>query len=383
MIVNILHVIDSGGLYGAEMVLLNLVSEQMRMGNRPVIASIGTRGEKTKPLEEEAQRQGMAIIPFRFRNGPNVLGAFKILRYAHTGRIQILHTHGYKADILLGFMPKKLRRLPVVSTVHGWTGIDPFSRIKLYEWMDGLSLRHMEAVCTVNHAMLKHPRLKRLQHDKVHVIRNGIPKLDADSPLPDDEITEFCGQVFTVASIGRLSQEKGYHYLLEAFSLLINKGIDVRLLIVGEGPERPHLEKMILRLGLSGKVVLPGYRKEAWRYLSGCDVFVLSSLTEGLPITLLEAMQMGVPVVVTAVGGMPAIIKPGDTGRIVPPGSPQSLAESIAEIHHDGKTAALMAQRAQELVYREYSLERMCRGYSEIYHNLLNSCIEDRQRNEN
>jgi len=369
---NILHVIDSGGLYGAEMVLLNLAARQKDMGCRPVVASIGSRGEEIKPLEAQAHRQGIEIIPFRFRNGPNVLGAWGILRYAHARRMQILHTHGYKADILMGFMPKKLRRLPVVSTVHGWTGIEPFSRIRLYEWLDGLSLRYMDAVCTVNDALREHPRLKGLQHDKVHVIRNGITKLDAGKPLPDDEIMEFCRHGFTVVSIGRLSKEKGYNHLIEAFDLLLKDVGQAQLLIIGEGPEREALKNIIKEKGLSGKVLLPGYRDQAWRYLPFCKVFVLSSLTEGLPITLLEAMYMRIPVVATAVGGIPKIITPSLTGTLVPVGNSILLSESISGVHKFYQSALDMAQRAKDLVCLEYSDDRMARSYCDLYQTLLN-----------
>ena len=371
MNVNILHVIDSGGLYGAEMVLLNLAAGQRDMGYRPVIASIGCRGEGKKPLETEGENRGIEVVPFRFRNGPNLLGAWEIIRKARAQKTDILHAHGYKADILLGFMPGKLRRLPVVCTVHGWTATEPFSRISLYEWLDGLSLLRMDAVCPVNEAMRGHPRFKGLRPDRVHVVRNGIPMLDEGRPMPDDEITGFCRLGFTVASIGRLSQEKGYGFLLEAFSFLRNRGMDARLLILGEGPERPHLEETVRRLGLSDRVLLPGYRKDAWRYLAFCHAFVLSSLTEGLPITLLEAMQAGAPVVATAVGGMPELIRAGDTGSIVPPGSSKALAESIADIHARGEAAVLRAQKARDLVLREYSIDRMCRGYAEIYRGVL------------
>ncbi len=382
MTVNILHIIDSGGLYGAEMVLLTLAAGQKDMGCRPVVASIGSRGEKTKPLEARAQRQGIEIIPFRFRNGPNVLGAWEILRYAHARRIQVLHAHGYKADILLGFIPKKLRRLPVVSTVHGWTGIEPFSKIRLYECLDGLSLRHMDAVSVVNENMLNHPRLKNLPQEMVYVIRNGIPNLDVNKPLPDDEITEFSRQGFTIVSIGRLSKEKGHEYLLQALSLLLTKGVDARLLIIGEGHERFHLEEIVRRLDLATRVMLPGYRQDAWRYLARCNVFVLSSLTEGLPITLLEAMQMGIPVVATAVGGIPSLIKTPDTGILVPPRSPHNLAESIADIYNDNITASQMAQMARKFVYRECSVGRMCQSYMELYLKVLNKMFSGTKGNK-
>ncbi len=368
----VLHIIDSAGLYGAEIVLLNLSGEQKKMGYHPIIASIGKKGSYTKPLEVEASRRGIEVVQFRMHNGPNFLGAWKILRYARSNDVAILHTHGYKGNILLGFIPKRFRKLPLVSTVHGWTNVSKFSRLRLYEWADGLSLKNVDAVCLVNETMLAHPRFTGMRRDKLHVIPNGIPEFDETQPVQGDEIVEFCLNGFTIVSIGRLSKEKGYEYLIQAFAQIISNVPDARLLIIGEGPERTELENTILSLGLTGKVMLPGYRQNARIYLSYCRVFVLSSLTEGLPITLLEAMQIGIPVVATAVGGIPSVVRSSVTGTLVPPGDPKLLSESILEKYMSYGNATQAAKMAKHLIREEYSSDRMTQSYCELYKTLLN-----------
>jgi glycosyltransferase involved in cell wall biosynthesis len=366
----ILHIIDSAGLYGAEVVLLNLAEEQKRMGHYPVIASIGEKGQQVKPLEEEASKRGIEVAAFRMQNGPNPLGAWRIYRYSRVNGFDVLHTHGYKGDILFGFIPKGIRRIPLISTVHGWTNVERFSKLRVYECLDGLSLRFVDAVCTVNEVMRDDPKLKRVSKAKVHVVTNGIPLLDMNKLEPEDEIVAFCRSGFTVASIGRFSKEKGYDYLIQAFAGFAKEAPEARLLIIGEGPERACLEEMVLRMGLYGKVMLPGYRENAWRYLSCCKLFVLSSLTEGLPITLLEAMQTGVPVVATAVGGIPQLIVHDEHGLLVPPCDTKSLCQSITRIYQHEDLAKGIAQNAKNIVLEKYSSRMMALGYDAVYHSL-------------
>ncbi len=368
---NILHIIDSGGLYGAEMVLLTLASEQIALGHRPCIASIGSHGDHDKPIETEARERGLDVALFRMRSGPNPAGVFQIIQYAHVNGFDILHTHGYKGDILVGFMPKCVRKLPMVSTVHGWTSLGGLTRIRLYEWADGLSLKHAEAVCLVNEAMLAHPRIHGLDPQRLHIIPNGLPELKTSDFAPQDEIASFCRDGYTIASIGRLAPEKGYDHLLQAFALIHERHADTRLLIVGEGPERELLEQQINRLRLHDSVLLPGYRYEAWRYLTRCRAFVLSSLTEGHPITLLEAMQVGIPVVATSVGGIPHVISHGVTGVIVPPASPVSLGNALLELYHEQEQAKCMADKARDDVMRRYSGSRMAKDYDAVYREVL------------
>jgi len=372
--------------------LLNLVEEQLRLGLQPAIASIGDKAAGQKPVEAEAIERGITVKTFRMRPGPNYWGALKILAFARSNGYQALHCHGYKGDILFGLLPKQVRRLPVVATLHGWTSTPGMSKMAIYEKLDQLSLNLMDTVVLVNEAMKQHPRLRGAKHAKFRVINNGLPPLSAShsgqkqsTAFPEkpeetsathrDEIIDFCLKGCAIGSIGRLSGEKGHRYLIRAFQLLSHDLPDVRIIIIGEGSEREALESMVNRFQLCDRVLLPGYRKNARTYMPFFKVFVLPSLTEGLPITLLEAMQEGVPVVATRVGGMARVLDDGKTGMLVPPGDDAALAEGIRQVLTDAEFAGRMRLAAAKIVADHYTSAAMAKQYSEVYQAVLSDCL--------
>jgi glycosyltransferase involved in cell wall biosynthesis len=326
-------------------------------------------------LEQEAIRRGFAVVKFRMAPGPNLAGALAVLRHARRCGFELLHSHGYKGNILFGFMPQCVRRLPMVSTLHGWTSTEGFSKMRAYEWLDACSLRHIDAVVLVNQAMRRHPRLRNLNGARFSVVNNGIPLAEesaggvAPPPLDRAEgrVVDFCAKGFTVGGIGRLSAEKGFGRLVEALGLLTSQGRDVRLVVIGEGELRGGLEGQVRSLGLSGRVMLPGYLKDARRLLNHFKVFVIPSFTEGLPITLLEAMQAGTPVVASAVGGIPEALGNGRDGILVTPGHPGEIAAGIARCMSDPAFARGAASRAQDRVRSEYDSRGMAEAYLRIY----------------
>jgi len=405
----ILHIIDSGGLYGAEAVLLNLVSEQITMGLGPTIASIGEKNIPEKPLEIEAQKKGFKVKKYRMRPGPNIHGMFKVLRYAQQNKFNILHSHGYKGNVAFGLMPKRFRKVPLISTLHGWTSVSGFSKNRVYEWLDLISLKYIDAVVLVSEAMKSHPRLKNLNSVNFHVIPNGIPIKDAQfndstnqpfnhsmshgkfndptnqqfnkSPTRfddstthqfDQNIIDFCNSGYTIGSIGRLSYEKGYRYLIEALYLLVKKVIDARLVIIGEGYERDFLQDLALQFNLNDRIMLPGYRDRAKKYLPYFKVFVISSLTEGLPITLLEAMQAKIPIVATRVGGMPEVLQNGRAALLAQPRKPDALATAISRLYYDQNLAQELSAMAYQRVTTIYDSKTMASNYLKIYNDLIN-----------
>ena len=371
----ILHVIDSGGMYGAEVMLLNLVAEQLRQGMEPVIASIGDPRCGEKPLETEARRRGLRVETFRMRPGPNIVGVCRVLRFARRIGSDILHSHGYKGNILFGMMPKKLRRIPIVATLHGWTWTGGWDRMRIYEWLDRLSLRFIDRVVVVNRAMSEMVNFKGL-----HVVNNGIPIAAGDvSGIPEEEkcqedlgIEAFCRGGFTIGAIGRLSPEKGFQILLEAVKEVAKINPKVRLVILGDGDERGILEARIKSLGIEQRVLMPGYvANAAGRFLPLFRAFVLSSLTEGLPIVILEAMQAGVPIVATRVGGIPDVLENGKAGILVDSRSSKKLAEGIRILMSDTTSAKRMTDIAMDLVKTKYSASVMGQKYREIYEDLI------------
>ncbi|MCD4677444.1 MAG: glycosyltransferase family 4 protein [Desulfobacula sp.] len=379
----ILHIIDSGGMYGAEVTLLNLAQEQVKLGDKPVIASIGDKSISEKPIENEAKKKGIAIEKFRMASGPNIFGAYKILHFAKLHGFDVLHSHGYKGNILMGFIPKYIRKIPLICTLHGYTSTSGFSRMKIYEWLDTFIHRYLDAVVLVNKGMLNHPKLKNRSHLYSKVINNGIPVDDSDLTPENNNpnntdislqkklIENFAGKRFVIGAIGRLTLEKGFKYLINAFSLVFQQKKDICLVIIGEGQEEQFLKKLISQHNLDRHVLMTGYIDNARRMLPCFDLFIIPSLTEGLPITLLDAMYAKVPVIASKVGGIPDVLDNGDIGVLFQPGDHMSLKNAIREVIKNSEFARQISIKAFKKVITCYSSKNMALEYQDLYKNIL------------
>lgn len=372
----ILHIIDSGGLYGAEIMLLSLIQEQINLGMEPTICSIGVPEVEEKSLETEALKKGVNVKKVRMRDGPNIMGALKILKFAHEEHFSLIHAHGYKADIFFGFIPKIVRKLPLVSTVHGWTSTSRICKMKIYEWLDLKSLKYFDAVVLVNKAMLSIPKIRTCNLRNISIINNGISTIDCSIVNPSDtygqscaidkEVIDFCREGFIIGALGRLSPEKGFDYLIDAVRQL-RKDIRLKLVIIGDGPLKEKLQMRIKKMNLSDCVLLVGYVPHGRKYIKLFDVFVLPSLTEGLPITLLEAMQEQAPIVASKVGGIPDVLQGGLGGLLVEPADPESLATAIKKLYRDKELALQLVTFSFDEVNKRYTSKAMAMQYFEVY----------------
>ena len=371
----ILHLIDSGGLYGAEVMLLHLMTAQVQLGLTPILASMGERDIPEKSIETEARERGLTVEPFRMRAGFNLAGALRVLDFARAQQVSVLHTHGYKGNILFGAMPRWLRRLPLVATVHGWTWTGGISRMMVYEWLDGLCLRRADAVVVVNEAMTSSSRLRAIRPHRLHIINNGIPQRDAldqgSRPKLPQPILEFIRLGTSIVALGRLSPEKGLDILLKAVAGLVREGLDVRLVLLGDGPLRGELQQLAEQFGIGQRVLLPGFLADAPRLLGCFDIFALPSLTEGLPMVVLEAMQAGLPIVASRVGGIPQVLDQGACGLLTPAGDVQAVRTALRDIMEYKEKAASRVRAAKERVHQLYSSRAMAEGYLKVYQRVL------------
>ncbi len=205
---------------------------------------------------------------------------------------------------------------------------------------------------------------------KVSVVRNGIEveALVERSRLPLQGAVDFEASDRPIVLIpARLHKQKGHADLLKAAT----KVPHVRFLLAGDGPERQSLETLAKVLGVSSRVSFLGERADVPSLLASSDVFVLPSLYEGLPVSVLEAMAVGTPVVATSVGGTDEAVQDGVTGVLVPPGQPDRLAEAIARVVADRATAEEMSLKAKQCVRELFSSESMAAGVLAVYEQLV------------
>jgi glycosyltransferase involved in cell wall biosynthesis len=365
----ILHIIDSGGVYGAERVLLYLAREQKRQGHEPLLGSIARPGAATTPLEALAGSWGLSVLPIRLPPKATPAVVRSLLRTVRQASADVVHSHGYKADVMLGPMPRAWRG-PMIATLHGWLWSPAFTALWLRERLDLLSLGRMDLVVAVTHAMLSVPALRRMDPAKRRVIANGIPPLaqrmadltaDRAPPLPEGCVT-FMKQRPTLVAIGRLSPEKGFDLLLQAFAQVRESGaLHCQLLIAGEGPARATLEQAIGFLGLRDCVLLAGYVAGADRLLAHAAGFVMSSFTEGMPLVLLEALQWNVPILATAVGAIPEILRQGG-GQLVAPHDLTALSQGLASVLSSGTVGAPLGGAVER-----FGSARMAEEYQQAY----------------
>jgi glycosyltransferase involved in cell wall biosynthesis len=373
MSLKIFHFISSGGFYGAEVVLLTLMEESVRLGHRCQLGNIADPGMGPLPIEAEAERRGLGCTRFETGTIPGPGGVGRILRAIRDGGYDVVHTHGYKANVIFGLVPRRHRPFPVVSTLHGWCSTRRFSKLRFFEWLDARTLPRRDAVVPVSRQMLELPGL-RGRHDLplLTVIPNAAAPPAAAPPGPEaDEITAFCGRAFTFGAIGRLSPEKNFIALLEALHRLLERGGEAQVLIFGEGPQRESLHRFARQHGLGHRLMMPGYVRAASRYLPAMGAFVLSSTREGMPISILEAMTAGTPIVSTAVGEVPEMLDQGAAGLLVPPADAAGLAEAMGRMLDDDGLRGRLSTAASRIVDERWSAAGMTRAYLDLYHRAL------------
>ena len=284
----------------------------------------------------------------------------QMVRLFRGGKFDVVHTHNTYPHIF-GSIAARLAGVPVVVNTrhgqragHGWK-----SRVQ-FRWASHLADR---IVAVSDDAARLCVESDRVAPRKVIRIWNGI---DIDNFTFAGPATEP-----VAISVARLSAEKDFASLLRAVSIAIRDVPDLRLKLVGDGPERLNLERLARELNLGGHVEFLGERTDVAELLAQAGFFVTASLTEGISLTLLEAMAVGLPVIATSVGGNSEIVEDGGTGRLVPPASPELLAEAITGMCRTRPYWTAMGMAGRQRVAEHFEVRRMVSDYERLYRELL------------
>jgi glycosyltransferase involved in cell wall biosynthesis len=320
-------------------------------------------------LRRKAALEDTQLISIADR-GPFDRGVVKrMLAVCRRERVQVWHGHDYKTNVL-GLILQRFHPMRLVSTVHGW--VHHTWRTRLYYFIDRMALRHYERIICVSEDLVGRCRQAGVPASRCVLIENGIDVADYCRSRPPDAARADLGlaPVATIGAAGRLSAEKGFDILIRAVDRLLAGGVEVQLMIAGEGPDRESLAQLICKLGREDRIRLLGYRPDPVELYESMDVYALSSLREGFPNVLLEAMAMEVPVVATRINGVPSLVTPGETGEIVEPDSVEQLAEALRRLLTDAERRAKYAVAGRLLVESKYSfakrMAKLIRLYDEI-----------------
>jgi glycosyltransferase involved in cell wall biosynthesis len=267
------------------------------------------------------------------------------------------------------------KQYPWVAFHHGYTTTD--LKMRVYNRLDRWSLPKADRMATVCHAFARElAKFTKTPEEKIFVRHNAI----RPQPKPgEDEVTELKHHLGTgeddrlIISIGRLSKEKAHGDLIEAFRALqtTNPTLSYRLVIVGDGPERANWETAARASGQNDRITFAGQVSNVQPFYAAADVFVLPSHSEGSPNVLLEAMSAEVPIVATAVGGVPEIVADEESALLVPPNNPPALAAAIDRVLEDSALAQRLTTVASALVAREHSPEAYTRNLISLYQEVI------------
>ncbi len=330
------------------------------------------RGEaQDSPFIKEAKRIGMPVhfIMGGHQYDPRMI--VKVNEVVRNEKIDIVHAHEVKSDVI-AYLASRLQSIHIVTTLHGWIGNSRKDRALIA--LDKRIARGFDRVIAVSRQIEKELLEAGVSKDKLRILHNAIVVEKYQRTGSRGVLQEAVGRPIespVIASVGRLSAEKGHADLLEAVALVRKAGHKVSLVLIGDGPERPNLVQRIQDHGLQEVVHLPGYVQAPQRLLEEVDLMVLPSHTEGLPNAALEALLMEVPVLATRVGGTPEVITDGETGRLVAPRSPSELADGILEFLASPESWKQMARRGKKMVETHFDFRARTRKLEAIYEEVL------------
>jgi glycosyltransferase involved in cell wall biosynthesis len=350
----IAHVIDSLEVGGAETVVAALCRSHAAAGHRVEVHCLMTAG----PLAAELEQEGVPVYVHATSGSPRRL-AWKLFRAFRRSRPDVVHCHNKTATISAAAAARLTGARAIVSTRHGMAS--PFRlRYELKFWITVAVLcDRVVAVCdTARRNMTTGAR--PVAH-KVVTIRNG-----AYPPRVGGEQT-VATRGFTLVSVGRLVRAKNFDMLIRAVAVARVAVPDLDLWIVGGGAEGPVLRELCAELNLASVVRFWGERRDVGSWLRAADVFVLSSTSEGLPISVLEAMAAGLPAIVTDVGGLPELVALSGAGTTVPVHDVDSLARAIVDYANRRHELAALGERASDCYRAYFTPDRMAGEYLALY----------------
>lgn len=321
--------------------------------------------DQTGWLGERLREGGFETAAFRIRRPVDPRCAAHLVRLIRRRRVDLVHSHEFSLAVY-GALAAGIARLPHVITMHG-------GRYYAGRWRRRAALRwafrHSRRVVAVSRATRTDlTRTLGVGPGGIRVVPNGVPPRPGSGEGVREELG-IAGDEPLMLAVGSLYPVKGHAVLLEALGRLVrSRSVPPwRLAVAGRGGEEQRLRRRIEDEGLGGRVHLLGFRDDVGDLLAAADLFVMPSLSEGLPLALLEAMHAGTAIVASGVGGIPEAVTTGREAVLVPPGDPAALAAALASVLADRRLRCSLSEAARARARARFSVAAMTDAYERIY----------------
>jgi glycosyltransferase involved in cell wall biosynthesis len=370
-IVHVSFGLDMGGL---ERLLLEIAEHTDPRVQQLFFISLGSIGTVGLQLRQ----MGWPVVCLHRPNGVRPSLILSLARIFHGIHPAVVHTHDARALIYAAPAARMMGIRRIIHTQHGQNlGMTP-RRLKLIRYAAKLAQNY---VCVSQDAR-DVAAAQGIPQDRLHVIYNGIAvdRFKASCKAHSERLTG--NKKKSLVAIARLSPEKGISNLLKAVALIHRELPDLQLEVAGEGPCHADLLREANQLGIYEKVQFLGQVSDPAKVLGCGRVFALPSNSEGVSLTLLEAMAAGVPVVATSVGGTPEVLENDKTGLMVPPQNPEELANAIKQLWHDNELRDRLSLAAAQRVSEQFDINRMAQEYNQLYQGIKKLEPQLAERNE-
>jgi glycosyltransferase involved in cell wall biosynthesis len=359
---NVLQFICPTGFYGAERWVLALAKHLEPEITTCDLAVTMEPGQKPLELVNEYQKLNLTTHIIDMKNKFDLGAVDRLVTLIREQNIHIIHTHGYKSDII-GVLAARKAKIQCVVTPHGFENAKDF-KLKAFIWLGCQSMRFAHKVVPLSQQLMQDVLRIGVKPEKTLYIQNGVDLSEVEAqPIPLRENPHKK----RIGFVGQMISRKNIRDILDIFDALHKEHSDTELILLGDGDARQSLERHCETLDSKNAITFLGFRDDRLSLLKSFDLFVMTSTLEGIPRCLMEATAAGIPVAAYDIAGIDQLISHEKTGLLAELGDKETLKTYWEKLLYDQAFATEMAENAKQFVYDNYSAQRMAAQYSDLF----------------
>ncbi len=361
----VLHIVEDLNIGGLERVIESIVMGLNKDKYNVQVWCLAKGGE----IAQELLGKGISVKILKMNSYHNPIQILKLSKLLKVTRIDIIHTHGYFGGTF-GRLAAILAGTPAVYA-HIHTSYTEFKKRNIL--VDKILSYFTDKIVSVSEATKQFVcNFEGISPEKVCVIYNGAdPKGISNQMTVNRNSFGFSKEDFVIVTVASLVKNKGHLVIIDAIKSVIKEDTIIKLLVIGDGPLKSELEEYVIECDLASHIHFAGIRKDVFALLDMADLFILSSIErEGLGVSIIEAMSMGVPVIGTSIGGIPELIENQVSGLLVPPGNSYELAVAIRQLVADKDQRRKMVKQAKKIYEQKFTAVKMVKQIELLYDGL-------------